>query len=114
MQQSQHQHSASAVVLVQQQSALSTIFWGSPDEARFDQRAIAAVSGYSESWLEKARWAGGGPRFIRQGGTEATDKQGKTKLFGGRVFYRKADVVAWLEEQKSVRTTSECRQPVAA
>jgi hypothetical protein len=82
-------------------------FWAAPDQARFDQIEIAHVLGYSIAWVERARWAGGGPQFVRSGGRNAKAKNGRTQFFGGRVFYVKKDVIAWLEANKPVSSTSE-------
>ncbi len=90
-------------------AALVSQFWGAPEQARFDQTVIAPVVGYSESALEKFRSVGGGPKFVRLGGVCAKDKNGRRRLFGGKVQYVKLDVVKWMEQQKSVSNTSEAQ-----
>lgn len=49
---------------------------------RLDVTGAAAYLGKSRSWLDKERSAGRGPRLLR---------------IGGRVFYRRADLDAYLE-----------------
>src|SRR5262245_42778507 len=82
-------------------------FYAAPDQARFGQSIVALVIGYSEAWVERARWMGNGPAFVRLGGTTSTAKNGRTQIFGGRVFYIKRDVVAWLNTQHPVQSTSQ-------
>jgi hypothetical protein len=80
--------------------SLVTEFWQAPDEARFNQRTIAAVRNCSEALLERERWAGtSGPPFIKD---------------GRRVQYRKLDVVKWLNGHQTFRSTSEYPEPQAA
>ena len=46
---------------------------------------VADFLGCSESWLNKARWKGGGPHYVKM---------------GRKVMYRIDDVQAWLEEHR--------------
>lgn len=93
---------------------LITEFWAAPAQARFSQKTVAAVLNRSESWVEKTRSVGGGPPFIRTGGTQVIDKHGKEKLFGGRADYVKSDVVEYMDTQCPVRNTTEARCPAQA
>ena len=71
---------------------LVATFWTAPDEALFDQKTIAAVRDCSESLCERDRWAGKGPRFVKQ---------------GRLVRYRKSDVVEWLNSHQTFSSTSQ-------
>lgn len=75
-------------------------FWEAPDEALFTQKDLAAVTGFSESYFERGRWAGYGPKFRKVGG----------KL----VRYTKGDSASWINENPPVASTSEFPQPVVA
>jgi hypothetical protein len=55
-----------------------------------DQKEIATLTGFSESYFEKARIYGYGPTFLRVRST------GKT----GKILYRRAAVEAWLAAQE--------------
>ena len=63
-------------------------FWSSPDEAFFGQESIAAVIHKSIKTLESDRWLGKGAPY---------------RKVGGRVLYRKVDVVKWIEGYKLVK-----------
>ena len=82
-----------------QQSAaeLAAHFWKLPNEGLVDQNVVCAALGKSSAWAERSRWAGTGPRF---------------KKVGRHVRYIKADVLAWLEQQPSVNSTSEHTEAV--
>jgi predicted DNA-binding transcriptional regulator AlpA len=69
-----------------------TQFWAAHDEALFAQPVLVALTGLSASYFERARWEGGGPRFLK---------------FGRLVRYRKADVVDWINQRQPVASTSE-------
>jgi hypothetical protein len=59
-------------------------FWAAPDSAMFPPPVIAKVrGGVSRALLERERWLGSGPPYIK---------------IKGRVLYRKADILAWMEE----------------
>lgn len=67
-------------------------FWAAPEQALFNQKAIAKVLCCSTAWLERGRWAGYGPVF---------------RKIGRRVIYTKHDVVDWLNRHQRVQSTSE-------
>jgi len=46
---------------------------------------VADYLGCSESWLNKARWIGGGPHYVKM---------------GRKVMYRIDDIQAWLKEHR--------------
>ena len=69
-------------------------FWAAPDEALFPQTALVAITGMSNAHFERARWEGGGPKFLK---------------LGRLVRYRKADVVAWINRRQPVSSTSEIK-----
>lgn len=78
--------------------ALITRFWSAPSEALFSQAVIGAVLDLSESWCERSRFCGGGPKFIK---------------IGRSVLYRKSDVVAFINSHATVSTTSEYQAAAA-
>lgn len=59
------------------------VFWSAPDEALFAPEAVAKVRNVSTSLLDRERWLGTGPQY---------------RKVRGRVLYRKADVLAWMDE----------------
>lgn len=72
---------------------LSAEFWAAQNEALLPRPVVAAGIGYSVSWLEVKATHGGGPAMVK---------------IGRRVMYRKADVLAWLEENsRTVTSTSQ-------
>jgi hypothetical protein len=78
-------------------SELVQEFWNAPMEAFFGQETVGPVTNKSIKTLECDRWRGAGVPF---------------RKCSGRVLYRKADVVAWLESHKLVFSTSEYEQEV--
>ena len=62
---------------------LIRFFWDSPSEAIFSPKVIALVLNMSDSCLDKHRANGRGPRF--------------SKMLNTTIFYRKKDVVEFLE-----------------
>jgi hypothetical protein len=66
-----------------------------PDMALVPQKIVAILLGCSEAKLERDRWAGTGIPFV--------------KLGPRMVRYRKADVVAYAAEYKSMRSTTEAQ-----
>jgi hypothetical protein len=60
-------------------------FWTAPDDALFATPAIARVRSVSVALLERERWLGTGPKYLK---------------VGGRVLYRKADVLEWIVQQQ--------------
>jgi hypothetical protein len=73
-------------------------FWSAPPEALFTQKDLAAVTGFSESYFERGRWAGYGPKFRKVGG----------KL----VRYTKGDSASWINQNPPMASTSELPRPV--
>jgi predicted DNA-binding transcriptional regulator AlpA len=67
-------------------------FWSARPEALFPQATLVAITDLSNAYFERGRWAGYGPKFIK---------------LGRAVRYRKADVVAWLEQHPGRSSTSE-------
>jgi hypothetical protein len=76
----------------QNKNQLIQDFYSAPNDALFDQIAIAAVLGCSKALMERNRWAGNGVQFLKIGRT---------------VRYRKADVIAWLAQYQPQKSTSE-------
>jgi len=67
-------------------------FDNAPLSALFPQETVCAIRNCSTATVERDRWAGTGIPFIKMGRS---------------VRYRKADVLAWLEQYQSYRSTSE-------
>jgi hypothetical protein len=76
-------------------SELVQTFWNAPMEALFSDAAISPVTGRSVKTLQCDRWRGLGIPF---------------RKILGRVLYRKADVIAWLESHPLVLSTSNYEQ----
>lgn len=74
-----------------------SIFWSSSMDALFNQEAIAPIINKSVKTLEADRWRGQGIPY---------------RKCGGRVLYRKSDVINWIENHKLVTSTSEYTQEV--
>lgn len=55
-----------------------------------NQSEVAKYLGLSKAWLERARWAGNGPRFIK---------------FGRAVRYKAADLEKYLAERERSSTS---------
>jgi predicted DNA-binding transcriptional regulator AlpA len=55
------------------------------------ERDAAEILGVSVSWLQKQRWAGTGPAYIRVGGRA-----------NGAIRYRLSDLHAWIEQNRVV------------
>lgn len=77
---------------------LIQLFWSSPPEAYFNQLTVAPVTGCSPKTLECDRWKRNGIPF---------------RKVGGRVLYKKIDVIRWLESHALVESTSQYTQEVA-
>lgn len=71
---------------------LVSAFWAAPNEALFGQETIAPVLNKSIKTLEADRWRGKGIPF---------------RKCNGRVTYRKADVLHWIESYELVTSTSQ-------
>ena len=78
-----------------------------PMDALFPQDHVAVVISCSPRWLELARYKGKGPPFVRTGGRFVKNRRGDPQWFGGRVLYKKLDVLAWLDAQPRFGSTSE-------
>lgn len=73
-------------------------FWNAHDEALFPQPILPAITGMSAAFFERARWSGeGGPRYIK---------------LGRLVRYKKKDVLAWLEKNPAVTSTTEAAEKI--
>jgi hypothetical protein len=59
------------------------LFWTAPNEALFPQGVISRVRHVSDALLERERWQNSGPKYLK---------------LGGRVLYRKSDVLKWIEQ----------------
>ena len=69
------------------------VFWAAGDDAYYTAATVAAVLELSEQTLANWRVSGGGPLFVKKGRI---------------LYYRKADVVAWLKDLGSpVASTSQ-------
>ena len=74
------------------ENELIASFWAAPSEAFFSQETISPVTGRSLKTLECDRWRKSGIPY---------------RKMGGKVLYRKSDVVAFLEGHSLVTSTSE-------
>ncbi|WP_019218394.1 helix-turn-helix domain-containing protein [Legionella tunisiensis] len=74
-------------------------FESAPDSMLFNQNTLAAILDCSTQLLERNRWAGAGVPYIK---------------IGGKVLYRKSDVIAFLQQQKIYQSTSDQGQLVNA
>lgn len=72
-------------------------FESAPDSMLFNQNTLAAILDCSTQLLERNRWAGEGVPYLK---------------IGGKVFYRKSDVLEFLQQQKVYRSTSDQGQLV--
>ena len=81
-----------------------------PENARINEQMLSAVLLCSLAKLQRDRWAGGGIPFIREGGTSKADKNGRTQVFGGKVFYIKKDVETHLASKLTLSSTSALAQ----
>jgi hypothetical protein len=61
------------------------LFWTAPNEALFAPNVIAAVRNVTPALLERERWQRTGPKHLK---------------LVGRVLYRKADVLQWIQQQQ--------------
>lgn len=72
-------------------------FESAPDSMLFNQNTLAAILDCSTQLLERNRWAGEGVPYLK---------------IGGKVLYRKSDVLEFLQQQKVYRSTSDQGQLV--
>ncbi len=86
------------IILKKPDNELVNIFWSAPLEALFGQETIAPVTNRSIKTLERDRWRGAGIPY---------------RKCSGRVLYRKADVISWIESHELVHSTSEYKQEVS-
>jgi hypothetical protein len=66
-------------------------FWKSPEEALFTQKEVSVVLCVSTKTLECARWQGSGIPY---------------RKIGGRVLYRKQDVICFIDSHELIENTS--------
>lgn len=71
---------------------LVKLFWDAAPESLFGQETIAPVINKSTKTLEHDRWRGAGIPY---------------RKCLGRVLYRKADVVSWIESHALITSTSQ-------
>ncbi len=79
-----------------------------PPYARVSEILHAAVRGCSRDKLQRDRVYGDSIPFVREGGKLVTDRRGNTRIFGGRVYYIKQDILDYLaEKNQKITSTSE-------
>lgn len=78
-------------------SSAVTQFWNAHDEALFSQPILPAITGLSAAYFERARWEGDGPKYFK---------------LGRLVRYKKKDVLAWLEKNPAVSSTTEAAEKI--
>lgn len=72
-------------------------FESAPGSMLFNQNTLAAILDCSTQLLERNRWTGEGVPYLK---------------IGGKVLYRKSDVIEFLQQQKVYRSTSDQGQLV--
>jgi hypothetical protein len=70
-------------------NALRQEFWAASPDALFPSKYITAIRHCSNAQLERERWLGIGPRYLK---------------VSSRVLYRKADVLDWIAAQDQARS----------
>jgi hypothetical protein len=78
-----------------------------PEWARVDERMVAAVLSCSVAKLQRDRVYGGDIPFVREGGRLVENKRGEKRIYGGRIYYLKQDVVAHLRRGRTIASTSD-------
>lgn len=73
-------------------------FESAPDSMLFNQNTLAAILDCSTQLLERNRWAGTGVAYIK---------------IGGKVLYRKSEVLTFLKQQKVYRSTTDQGQSLS-
>ena len=73
-------------------------FESAPNSTLFNQNTIAAILNCSTQLLERNRWAGEGVPYIKM---------------GRKVLYKKSDVLDFLQQLKTYRSTSDQGQTMA-
>ena len=72
-------------------------FESAPDSMLFNQNTLAAILDCSTQLLERNRWAGEGVPYLK---------------IGGKVLYRKSEVLEFIQQHKVYRSTSDLGQLV--
>ena len=67
-------------------------FESAPNSTLFNQNTLAAILNCSTQLLERNRWAGEGVPYLKM---------------GRKVLYRKSEVLAFLQQLKTYRSTSD-------
>lgn len=65
-----------------------------PESAYFSQETVAAIRNCSRATVERDRWAGTGVPFVKM---------------GRLVRYRKADILAWLQQHPAYQSTTQAQ-----
>ena len=73
-------------------------FESAPDSTLFNQTTLAAILNCSTQLLERNRWAGQGVPYIKM---------------GRKVLYRKSEVLHFLQQLKTYRSTSDQGQSLS-
>ena len=74
-------------------------FESAPDSTLFNQTTLAAILNCSTQLLERNRWAGEGVPYIKM---------------GRKVLYRKSEVLNFLQQLKTYRSTSDQGQSLSS
>ena len=74
-------------------------FESAPDSTLFNQTTLAAILNCSTQLLERNRWAGQGVPYIKM---------------GRKVLYRKSEVLHFLKQLKTYRSTSDQGQSLSS
>lgn len=71
-----------SVVTLSPEAEAAIVFWSAPMESMHTQQTVCAITGMATNTLTNWRAQGEGPKSVRR---------------GGRAYYRKSDVLAWMD-----------------
>lgn len=73
----------SKVITLSPEAEAAIVFWSAPLDSMHTQQTVSAIIGLAVTTLTNWRAMGDGPKSVRR---------------GGRVYYRKSDVLAWMQD----------------
>ncbi|MCC4115328.1 helix-turn-helix domain-containing protein [Aromatoleum toluclasticum] len=77
-----HEAATSKVITLSPQAEAAIVFWSAPMDSMHTAQTVCAVTGMAFNTLTNWRSQGEGPKSVRR---------------GGRAYYRKSDVLAWMQ-----------------
>lgn len=69
------------IVALSEAAETKLVFWAAPDDSMHPTSVVCAVVELTHNTLQNMRVTGEGPRYVKR---------------GGKIYYRKADVVSWM------------------